>query len=677
MPICDGEWGKYLSEIKVKVFGALDVTGTGGAPISVSGNKQQALLAFLAMNTDNPPSRDRVMTLLWGDRFTDQARQSLRQGLSKLRQAIDPDGIGIIRSDNDRLGVNPELVDVDWVEFQKAAAKNTPEADAKAVALFANSLLDGLYIREVAFDEWLAAERARICEIAFPVFERQAAHQLKNADQSKSQEIASQLIQIDPLREKSHRLLMRILAQSGQRAAAIKQYNACADLLKRELDVEPDPETQQLLADIKNPSPIQPDTPDKLSANVRSNDKVPAEAASSRVRISVLYFTGAAAGSQAAEFAEGLAWEVTNTLTRFRWLEVVALPSVDVDAPTLPLLRKMAHKNAVSYIVQGSVRELTDILRITLQLVDTETGKYVLVQRYDRLKTDLFDLQDELSEVMSAAIESELVAYEGERVKSLGNEVLDAWDSYHLGMATQYEFSVEGNAKAQSLFRRAIAQDPMFAAAHARLSYAIVLSAVYFEADETSGLLDEALELARKATRFDDQDAVARFALGRAHLARGDYRRSITELEQAIELNPSMAQAHCGLGDSLAYMGRADEAIPNFEEAVRLSPHDPHRWAFSMYAAIACIFNGEYEQAEDWARKSVSVANSHYLANAAMASVLGHLGRAEEAREAVQDLLELKPDFTCDFARERLFYLRDEAQIDRYVEGLKLAGVPG
>ena len=215
----------------------------------------------------------------------------------------------------------------------------------------------------------------------------------------------------------------------------------------------------------------------------------------------------------------------------------------------------------------------------------------------------------------------------------------------------------------------------MFASAHARLSYALVLSAIYFEASQISDLLDEALELARLATRLDDHDAVARFALGRVFLARGEYEQSIVALNLAIKLNPSLAQAHCGLGDSLAYLGRAQEAIPEFEEAVRLSPRDPHRWAFSMYGALASIINGDYERAVSWARSSVRVPNSHYWANAALVSALGHLGRLDEAKAAGQGLLELKPEFSCDFAKERLFYVHDKAQIGRYVEGLKKAGV--
>lgn len=203
----------------------------------------------------------------------------------------------------------------------------------------------------------------------------------------------------------------------------------------------------------------------------------------------------------------------------------------------------------------------------------------------------------------------------------------------------------------------------------------MVLSAIYFEADPHSGLLDEALELARKATRLDDQDAVARFALGRAHLAKGEYDRSILELEHAIELNPGLAQAHCGLGDSLAYKGKAADAIPQFEEAVRLSPHDPHRWAFSMYGALAHIFSGDYEQAAEWALTAVRVPNSHFWSNAALVSALSHLGRDAEASDALQELLSIKPDFDCVYVRDRLFYLNDETQVERYIEGLLKAGL--
>ena len=314
-----------MPDISIKLFGALSVSDANGVPIAISGNKQQALLAYLAMNIDSPPSRDRVMAMLWGDRFTDQARQSLRQGLSKLRQAIDPEKKGVIRADQDRLGLNGELVDVDLSEFQKLAQKNTPQADALAIGLFQSNLLDGLYVREATFEDWFRTERSRISQTAFPVFERLAAHYLKTSEQAKSQAIALQLIEIETLRESSHRLLMRILAQSGQRAAAIKQYNTCAEILKRELNVDPDPETQQLLENIKSPTPLP--IKDADSSPPLQPDAIPAVAAngavSSKVTITVLPFSIVGADPDLEPFAEGLTEDTTAALTKFRWFDVI------------------------------------------------------------------------------------------------------------------------------------------------------------------------------------------------------------------------------------------------------------------------------------------------------------------------------------------------------------------
>ena len=142
------------------------------------------------------------------------------------------------------------------------------------------------------------------------------------------------------------------------------------------------------------------------------------------------------------------------------------------------------------------------------------------------------------------------------------------------------------------------------------------------------GSLDESARAGRPlACRLDPKDAVCRFALGRVYLARGDYTRSIAELETAIRLNPSLAQAHCALGDSLTYAGKPQSAMPCFDEAVRLSPHDPYRWAFLSYGALALLFEGDYAQSVAWSSEAVQEPNCHYWAHALLAAGLGHLGR--------------------------------------------------
>jgi tetratricopeptide (TPR) repeat protein len=198
---------------------------------------------------------------------------------------------------------------------------------------------------------------------------------------------------------------------------------------------------------------------------------------------------------------------------------------------------------------------------------------------------------------------------------------------------------------------------------------------VYFDAPTDQARMDEALVSAKRAIALDDQDAGGYFTLGRVHLARREYDAAIEALQYALELNPCLAVTYCGLGDSLAYEGRLDEAIEQFETAIRLSPHDPFRWAFYSYRSLAHLFRGEFEHAVSWARKAVQMPNAQYWARAHLVAALGHLGDAEQVETALRDLLRIKPKFSLTFARERLFYLKRFDQIETYIEGLRRAGV--
>ena len=249
-----------MAQVRISLFGPLSVTGPDGAPAPITGAKLQGLLAYLALNMDSPPSRDRLTAIFWGERFTDQARQSLRQTLVKLRKLLEVDGEEVITSTADRVGLRSERVETDVDRFVSLVAAGTPEADLEATRLYQGDLLDNLHVREVEFQDWLLSERQRIATIACPAFERAVDHLLREGQTDRAVEIARRLIAFDPLREPSHRLLMRVLAQTGQRSAAIQQYNTCAALLAKDLQVDPSPETQKLLAEIKRP-PRAPQDP--------------------------------------------------------------------------------------------------------------------------------------------------------------------------------------------------------------------------------------------------------------------------------------------------------------------------------------------------------------------------------------------------------------------------------
>lgn len=661
--------------IKISLFGKLSIEAANGTQIPVSGAKTQAILAYLAMNTAIHPSRDRLMSLFWGERFNDQARQSLRQAISKLRRLLEQDEDNIIQADHDRLGLNPDKVWVDVDEFGRLAADRSPMSVQSAVDLLCGPLLDGLYGQHTEFDDWIALERQRIATLASNVLEDATTQQVKAGRIDAALNTARRLIEMDPLRDASHIILIRILAQSGERVAAIQHYNGYVGALEKELGVGAGPNLQKLIHEIRSEKFTSVEDMAEETAPLPPPMPVVQRSESHRVSIAVLPFSTATPGTEQEFFAQGLTEDLNTNLSHYKWLDVRAGLPLEGVRPTAMDLALLGREHKIDYVAHGLLRDNGVMLRLTVQLADTATGRYLWVNRYDRTSESLLDTQDELSETIAASLEAELERLAGKEAKTLDQQKLSAWDHYHLGLATQYEFSVETNHKAQEYFRQAIALDPNFAAAYARLSYALVISAIYFDAENVSALLDEALEFARQSCRLDADDAVGRFALGRVYLARGEYERSIVELETAIRFNSSMAQAHCGLGDSLAYSGKLDDAMHRFEEAVRLSPSDPYRWAFLSYGATALLFKKKYEDSVAWALRAESVPNCHFWATAIRASALGHLDQLDKAASAVKELKERKADINCAYVRKRLFYLQDQSQIDLYVEGLQKAGL--
>jgi TolB-like protein/Flp pilus assembly protein TadD len=375
-------------------------------------------------------------------------------------------------------------------------------------------------------------------------------------------------------------------------------------------------------------------------------------------------------------FGDGITEDIITLLSKHRWLFVVARNSTFAYKGRAVDVRRVAQELGADYVVEGSVRKAGRRARITAQLLDGATGAHIWAERYDRELEDLFAVQDEVTGAIAARIEPELGELERQRVLRKPTENLDAWDCYHLGLSHMYRFSRESNLEAQRLFRRAIEFDPGFAEAHARLAYCAVLQMVYFDALPTPGSLDEALALARRAAAIDERDAFAHLSVARVHLARREYDDALAACRLSIELNPTLAQAYCAMGDALSYAGRLEEAIEQFERAIRLSPQDPWRWAFYSYQALAYIFLGRYEQAVERARAALRVPNCQYWTNAHLAAALGHLDRAAEARAAVEELLQRKPDFSIRYATEHLFYIDDARQLERYLDGLRKAGVP-
>jgi len=373
-------------------------------------------------------------------------------------------------------------------------------------------------------------------------------------------------------------------------------------------------------------------------------------------------------------FADGVTEDLITALSSIRWLVVIARNSSFTYKNQSPDIRDVANDLGVRYVLQGSVRKAGTRVRITAQLLDSSTSTTVWANRYDRDLRDIFALQDELTETIVGAIEPELASAERQRARSKHPNNLDAWDFYQRGLAQLYQYTRESLIEAQRLFGRAIELDPNLSPAFSASAEAYYIGLVYGLADSPEENRAKALAAARRAVELDSSDAAAHCTLGRVYYLRREHELAIPELEIALELNPSFAWAHYGIGAALVFTGRAREAIVYLQHAIRLSPRDPYMGSFLVRMADAYLFMHDYEQAIDWARRALRQPHFQWSRHAVLISALGHLGRSDQARRACEELLQQRPGFSLAFVR-KYHLISDPGDMAHYLEGLRKAGI--
>ena len=155
-----------MSGLSLGFLGGFRISKGSKGEIAIPGKKAQALLAYLALNAEQRHRRDKLATLLWGDRLDEQARHSLRQSLLALRKALGNAESAVISVEGDAVAWQGEAVEVDVHAFQRLAAGETPESLKQAAALYRGTLLKGFPTGSEEFDDWLASERSRLNELA-------------------------------------------------------------------------------------------------------------------------------------------------------------------------------------------------------------------------------------------------------------------------------------------------------------------------------------------------------------------------------------------------------------------------------------------------------------------------------------------------------------------------------
>jgi DNA-binding SARP family transcriptional activator len=241
--------GLPSTRFQLVLLGRFELSGPDGA-IFITSKKMAALLAFLACTAPRSHTRDRLMTMLWGSHFEVQARQNLRQTLTRLRRILGNDAVVTA---GETVALKPGVVASDVARFETLLGNRSGDRLDEAVGLYGGRLLADLSIAEEAWIEWLEAEHRRLEGLALDAMVKVSERKLQVGDHGQAFWMAQRAIAISSLREDAHRLLMRALSAAGRRADALKHYEDLAALLKRELKVEPDAATVSLVAELRRP----------------------------------------------------------------------------------------------------------------------------------------------------------------------------------------------------------------------------------------------------------------------------------------------------------------------------------------------------------------------------------------------------------------------------------------
>lgn len=256
-------WDQYVSKLNLQVLGAFRVHDAGGREVRIASRKARALLAYITLRADQPHSRDRLATLLWEDADEELARTSLRQALAALRRALPTSSQKALVADTESVGIDAQLIECDLFAFRRSVASGTRTALQEALTHYQGDLLDGFDARSTAFDEWLSAERTALRKQMSEALRKLTDLCSANGDTEGALAACTRLVALEPLNEAAHRIAMELNARRNAYAEALRQYKVCRDVLRRELDVAPEPATEQLYRELMRRRRAALDGPDE------------------------------------------------------------------------------------------------------------------------------------------------------------------------------------------------------------------------------------------------------------------------------------------------------------------------------------------------------------------------------------------------------------------------------
>ncbi len=410
----------------------------------------------------------------------------------------------------------------------------------------------------------------------------------------------------------------------------------------------------------------------KATANSESATSRLATVPPPTLSIAVLPFANMSGDVEQEYFADGISEDIITALSKLPQLFVIARNSSFTFKGKNVHVQEVGRNLGVRYVLEGSVRRSGNRVRITAQLIDAASGGHLWAERFDRDLTDIFAVQDDVTQQIVDALAINLTEGDRQRLAPEHTGNVEAYDYFLRGRELWHRLTKETNIAARDLLQRAIELDPHFASAHAFLALTHGLDYLNGWSPSPPNSREQAEELARRAVALDDRDPRAHWALSIVELYSRRHDMATSEAQRAIILNPNFAEGHVSLGEALYYSGRADEALKYFDGAMVLNPYFPD--VLLHFQALALFQLGRYEQAVGLLKERLTRNPVTDVSRALLASSYGHLGRFDEARAAWQEVLRVNPDYSLEYRRKVLPY-KNPADFELVVDGLRKAGL--
>lgn len=622
--------------LTLALTGRFAVIGPDGRDIDGLPLRGQAILAYLARQPGRNAARSELAALIWTDRAEEQARASLRQELSVLRQSLPEGTLG-----TDRTSV--------WLD---EAVRIAPPAPGLP-------LLDGFSGPAGGFEDWLRDERQRDADERVRLHLAEAEAAAASGVTSAAVVSAEAALALDPYAETALRLLMQAEATSGNRAGALAAHARFAERLRADLDAKPDAETEALAATLRSPAP---------SSTPAIGGHIPT--------LAVLPFDYLAQ-DPGDMLADGIVDEITSALSRSTDVHVIARQSAFALKDERPGIRDAAERLGADYIVTGTVKRSGDRVRITVELAGPD-GVTLWSRRFDDRLDDLFDLQDRIAVQVAGQISPSLRSAEISRAARRPPEVRSAYDLLLGGYPLFWSHRKGDNALALRQFSAAAALDPGNATALAMTAWCHAQQVAYIWTDDPAAERQRAVDCATRAAGLSGagDSAPALVAIGAAlTLTTTDKDRARTFIDRALALDPNNAWGWFRSGWLRVVFNDPEPALADFDRAEMLSPLDPFLFNLLLGRGSALHELGEFDEAIRLVHRAMALAPGMTWPYRTLAAYHGMRGDRAEAGKAAAAFLSHHPGMTM---RRLLTYLPPGIQLSNspYIDGLRFSGIP-